>query len=334
VTTRTSPAVVASEPTSQLRVVVALGGNALSPSGGTGDIREMRAAMTSTAASLVDLVEQGVSLVVTHGNGPQVGRILLQQEYAAAQVPPMPMDVCGAESQGQIGYLLAQTLDTELARRGVETRAVSLVTQVVVNGRDRAFRRPTKPVGPSYERLEARRIAHETGYVFRAMPDKKWRRVVASPAPVRVVEIDPLRQLVDAGYLVIAAGGGGVPVVEVGDDPASMQLHGVEAVIDKDLTASRLALLVGADQLVILTEVAAVQVGYGTPQARALDRLTLAEAKELLAAGEFPEGSMGPKVRACVDFVAGGGAKAVIGALTDAHDVVFADAGTTFVATA
>jgi carbamate kinase len=311
--------------TAALRVVVALGGNAISPSGGTGDVREMRASLATTAEALADLVERGVSLVVTHGNGPQVGRILLQQEYAAAQVPPMPMDVCGAESQGQIGYLLAQTLDTAMSRRGLSAKALCLVTQVVVNGRDPAFRRPTKPVGPSYDRKEAQRIAHETGHVFRVMPDKRWRRTVASPQPKRIVEAEPLRQIVDAGHVVVAAGGGGVPVVEVGDE-----LHGVEAVIDKDLTASRLALLVDAEQLVILTEVSRVQVGYGTPKARDLDRLTVAEARELLKAGEFPEGSMGPKVRACVDFITGGGSRAVIGALTAAPDVVFGDAGTVF----
>jgi carbamate kinase len=311
--------------TTPLRVVVALGGNAISPSGGTGDVREMRAELAKTAESLADLVERGVSLVVTHGNGPQVGRILLQQEYAAAQVPPMPMDVCGAQSQGQIGYLLAQTLDTAMSRRGLSARALCLVTQVVVDGRDPAFRRPTKPVGPSYDRKEAQRIAHETGHVFRAMPDKRWRRTVASPAPQRIVEAEPLRQIIEAGHVVVAAGGGGVPVVEVDDE-----LHGVEAVIDKDLTASRLALLVGADQLVILTEVSRVQVGYGTAKARALDRLSVAEARALLKAGEFPEGSMGPKVRACVDFVIGGGSRAVIGALSEAPDVVFADAGTVF----
>lgn len=311
-----------------LRVVVALGGNALSPSGGTGDIHEMRAALAATADSLADLVEQGVSLVVTHGNGPQIGRILLQQEYAAAQVPPMPMDVCGAQSQGQIGYLLAQTLDTAMARRGLAARALCLVTQVVVDGRDPAFRRPTKPVGPSYDRPGAQRIAHQTGYVFRIMPDKLWRRVVASPAPLRIVEAEPLRQIVEAGHVVVAAGGGGVPVVEVGDE-----MYGVEAVIDKDLTASRLALLLTADQLVILTEVSRVQVGFGTPDARELARLTVTEASALLGAGEFPDGSMGPKVRACVDFVTGGGRRAVIGALSAARDVVFADAGTVFEAT-
>jgi carbamate kinase len=310
------------------RVVVALGGNALSPPGGTGDVREMRAALEVTAESLADIVERGTSLVVTHGNGPQVGRILLQQEYAAAQVPPMPMDVCGAQSQGQIGYLLAQTLDTALSRRGIGTRAICLVTQIVVDGRDPAFRRPTKPVGPTYDRERAQRIAQETGYVFGIMPDGTWRRVVASPAPERIVEAGPLREIVSAGHVVITAGGGGVPVVEVDGD-----LYGVEAVVDKDLTASCLAALVGAGQLVILTAVSRVQVGFGTPAAKELSRLTVAEARELLGGGEFPEGSMGPKIRACIDFIESGGRRAVIGALTEAHEVVFAGGGTEIVAT-
>jgi carbamate kinase len=235
----------------------------------------------------------------------------------------MPMDVCGAESQGQIGYLLCAALDSALAQRGSDVRALCLVTQVVVDGRDPAFRRPTKPVGPAYERPEAQRIAHETGYVFRIMPDGRWRRVVPSPAPQRIVEADALRGVVDAGYVVVAAGGGGVPVVEL--DGA---LHGVEAVIDKDTTGSLLATLVGADQFVVLTEVARVQVGFGTPSARELARMSVDEALQLLADGEFPEGSMGPKVSACVDFVRRGGRRAVIGALDAAHDVVFGEAGT------
>jgi carbamate kinase len=283
----------------------------------------MRATLAATAECLVDIVQSGVGLVVTHGNGPQVGRILLQQEYAAEHVPPMPMDVCGAQSQGQIGYLLAQSLDSAMSRRGLPTRALCLVSQVVVDGRDRAFRRPTKPVGPSYEKGEARRIAQVTGHVFRAMPDQQWRRVVPSPAPLHLVEAEPLRQIVDAGHVVVTAGGGGVPVVEVGHD-----LVGVEAVVDKDLTAALLALLVEADQLVVLTAVDQVQIGFGTPQARRLSRLSVAEARQLLDAGEFPEGSMGPKVRACVEFVTGGGRRAVIGALTDARDVVLGTSGT------
>ena len=310
-----------------MRAVVALGGNALSPDTSIGTAEEMRDVLAGTCEVLADLVERGVELVITHGNGPQVGRILLQQEYAAEHVPPMPMDVCGAESQGQIGYLLAQSLDSALRRRGLSKRALCLITQVIVNGRDPAFRRPTKPVGPSYPRPEAQRIAQATGHVFRIMPDGKWRRVVASPKPVRFVEEQPLQQIIESGHVVVAAGGGGVPVVAHRDE-----LRGVEAVVDKDLTASRLATLVHADVLLILTAVDRVQIGYGTAKARALDRLSVTEARRLLAAGEFPDGSMGPKVQACVAFVESGGSRAVIASLASASAAMFGESGTEFVA--
>ena len=308
-----------------MRVVAALGGNALSPPGGTGSVEEMRAALTSTASALAALVAEGASLVLTHGNGPQVGRILLQQELAAAEVPPMPMDVCGAESQGQLGYLIAQALDNALRSARVKARVLCLVTQVVVDGRDPAFRRPSKPVGPSYERPVAQRIAHESGHVFAVQASGRWRRVVASPLPVRLVEQDALRALSDAGHVVVAAGGGGIPVVE-----HRGKLRGVEAVIDKDRTAALMASSLGAERLLILTEVDRVQVGFGTPSARPLDRLTVTEARSLLAAGEFPDGSMGPKVEACADFAAGGGT-AVIAALSDAAAALRGEAGTAVV---
>ena len=303
--------------------MVALGGNALSPPRATGSADEMRAALAATCGHLADLVTNGVELVLTHGNGPQVGRILLQQEAAAPEIPAMPMDVCGAQSQGQIGYLLAQALDNALRERGSDVRALCLVTQVVVDGRDPAFRRPTKPVGPSYERPEAQRIAHETGDVFTIQPDKRWRRVVASPLPVRFVEEAPLLQIIEAGHCVVAAGGGGVPVVDVNGE-----LRGVDAVVDKDRSAARLATIVGADLLLILTEVDVVQRGYGTPDAAPLPRLTVAEARELLASGEFPEGSMGPKVDAACDFVENGGPRAVITSLASARAAVEGKAGT------
>jgi carbamate kinase len=307
-----------------VRVVVALGGNALSPGGGTGSVEEMREALTSTAAALADLVADGHSLVLTHGNGPQVGRLLLQQERSADEVPPMPMDVCGALSQGQLGYLIAQALDNALRSRKAKARVLTLVTQVVVAGRDPAFRRPSKPVGPSYERPEAQGISHASGHVFAIQSDGRWRRVVASPRPLRFVEEGPLRSLVDSGHVVVAAGGGGVPVVE-----HRGQLRGVEAVVDKDRTAALLASSVGADALLILTEVDRVQVGYGTSSARALSTLTVAEAADLLAAGEFPEGSMGPKVEACITFARTGG-RAAIGALSEAAAVLAGESGTTF----
>ena len=302
-----------------MRVVVALGGNAL---GGTGSVEEMRSSLESAALVLADLVADGHSLVLTHGNGPQVGRLLLQQELAAAEVPPMPMDVCGALSQGQLGYLVAQALDNALRARRLPARVLSLVTQVVVDGRSAAFRRPSKPVGPPYERPEAQAIAHASGHVFAIQPSGLWRRVVASPRPLRFVEEGPLRALVDSGHVVVAAGGGGVPVVEYRG-----QLRGVEAVVDKDRTAALLAVAVGADQLLVLTEVASVQVGYGTAAARSLSSMTVAEAAAWLRAGEFPDGSMGPKVEACVSFVRTGGA-AAIGALSDAAAVLAGSAGT------
>jgi carbamate kinase len=302
-----------------VRLVVALGGNALSPAGGTGSVEEMRSSLSVAASALASLVTDGHSLVLTHGNGPQIGRLLLQQERAAADVPPMPMDVCGALSQGQLGYLVAQALDNALPR---PTRVLSLLTQVVVDGRSAAFRRPSKPVGPSYERPEAQAIAQASGHVFAIQPDGRWRRVVASPRPLRIVEEEPLRALVDSGHVVVAAGGGGVPVVEYRG-----QLRGVEAVIDKDRTAALLAVSVGADLLLVLTEVAQVQVGYGTAAARGLSTMTVAEAGGWLRAGEFPPGSMGPKVEACISFVRAGGA-AAIGALPDAAAILAGKAGT------
>ena len=308
-----------------MRVVVALGGNALSPPRGTGSVEEMRAALEVATAALADLVAAGTSLVLTHGNGPQIGRLLLQQERAASDVPPMPMDVCGALSQGQLGYLVAQALDNALRRRRLAPLVLSLVTQVVVDGRDPAFRRPTKPVGPAYDRATAQGIAHTSGHVFAIQDDGRWRRVVASPVPLRFVEEGPLRALVDSGHIVVAAGGGGVPVVEHGG-----QLRGVEAVIDKDRTAALLASAVGADALLVLTDAPEVQVGFGTPAARGLPSLSVPEARALLAAGEFPDGSMGPKVEACVRFVEAGG-RAAIGALADAADILAGRAGTTFI---
>ena len=294
-----------------MRVVVALGGNALSPGGGTGSAEEMRAA-----------------LVLTHGNGPQVGRILLQQEAAAPAVPPMPMDVCGAESQGQIGYLLAQALGNALRARRLPQCVFPLITQVVVDGRDPAFRRPTKPVGPAYDAAAAQRIATASGHVFGEVAPGRWRRLVASPRPVGFVEEEPLRLVADSGHVLVAAGGGGVPVVADGEDPAA-PYRGVEAVVDKDHTAARLAGLVGAEVLAILTEVPSVVLGWGTPDARPLTELSVSAARRLLADGEFPAGSMGPKVQACCDFVAAGAGRAVIGGLDAAVDVVLGTAGTT-----
>jgi carbamate kinase len=298
-----------------MRVVAALGGNALSPPGDDGSVAALRRALATTAPVLADLVAEGVELVVTHGNGPQVGRILLQQEYAAERVPPMPLDVCGAQSQGQLGYLLAQAIDSALRRRDLPQRALCLLTQVLVDARDPAFERPTKPVGPSYD-SPAEGLAEQ--------PDGRWRRVVPSPAPRGIVEAGAIRSLVTAGQVVVAGGGGGVPVVAT-----SRGLRGVDAVVDKDRTAALLGADVDADLLLILTNVDAVALRFGTPEARPVRRLRAADARGLLRAGEFPAGSMGPKIEACCQFAESTGRPAVIAGLRHAAAALHGHAGTT-----
>lgn len=310
-----------------MQVVVALGGNALSPPGGTGSAEEMRASLVAAATALAELVGTGVALVLTHGNGPQVGRLLIQQEAAALDVPPMPMDVCGAATQGQLGYLLAEALGPALRRRGLRQQVLPLVTQTVVDPDDPAFATPTKPVGPTYDTAVARALAAGSGHVFGEVRTGRWRRLVPSPLPVGFVEAEAIALLAASGHVLIAGGGGGVPVVPA---PGG-GYRGVEAVVDKDRTAAALAALVGAEVLAILTEVPQVQLGFGTPDARGVGKLTVSEARGLLAAGEFPAGSMGPKIEACCDFVAGGGSRAVIGALEQAADVVLGTAGTVIV---
>lgn len=311
-----------------MRVVVALGGNALSPPGGSGSAEEMRASLADAATALAALVAHGAGLVLTHGNGPQVGRLLIQQEAAAMEVPPMPMDVCGAATQGQLGYLLAEALGAALRRRGLPGQVLPLVTQTIVDPDDPAFGAPSKPVGPTYDTAVARALSAASRHVFGEVRTGRWRRLVPSPLPIGFVEADSIRLLAGAGPVLIAGGGGGVPVVPAPDGG----YRGVEAVVDKDRTAAALAQLVGAEVLAILTEVPQVQLGFGTPAARAVPKLSVSEARGLLAAGEFPAGSMGPKIEACCDFVAGGGARAVIGALDQAADVVHGTAGTEIVA--
>jgi carbamate kinase len=311
-----------------VQVVVALGGNAVSPPGGTGSAEEMRASLEVAAAALAELVGAGATLALTHGNGPQIGRLLIQQEAAALEVPPMPMDVCGAATQGQLGYLIAVALGSELRRRGLRQQVLPLVTQVIVDPADPAFGAPSKPVGPTYDTPVARALAAGSGHVFGEVRTGRWRRLVPSPRPAGFVEASAITLLAGSGHVLIAGGGGGVPVVPV---PGG-GYRGVEAVVDKDRTACALALLVGAEVLAILTEVPQVQLGFGTPEARSLPKLSVSEARGLLASGEFPAGSMGPKIEACCDFVAAGGSRAVIGALSEAADVVLGTAGTTVVA--
>lgn len=289
-------------------LVVAFGGNAISPAGQTGTMEEQRANVRRMSAQLGQLVAEGHRVVVTHGNGPQVGEIMLRSDLTRDAVPPLTLDVGGAMSQGQIGYILQQEIGTFLAVNGIDMGVCSVVTQVVVDPEDPAFHAPTKPIGRFYTAEEAARLREERGWDVVEDAGRGYRRVVPSPMPLHIVEWPAIRALVESGTLVIAAGGGGVPVVT----GAGGELRGVEAVIDKDLAAQRLASLVGADTLALLTEVEAVAVNFGTPDQRPLGAVTLDEMKQYLAEGQFPEGSMGPKVRAAVAFLEEGGTRAII----------------------
>jgi carbamate kinase len=295
-----------------VRVVAALGGNALLRRGEPADAERQRANVAIAATALAAIAREH-ELVVTHGNGPQVGLLALQAA-AYTGVAPYPLDVLGAESEGMIGYMLEQALTNELPDRNV----VSLLTQVAVDADDPAFARPSKPIGPIYEREQAERLAAERG--FQVGPDgPSWRRIVPSPEPRMILEMEPIRLLLDAGVLVICAGGGGVPVVR----GKNGHFHGAEAVIDKDLAAALLAQDVDAELLLLLTDVAGVELDWGTPDAR---RLSAATPEGLRALG-LAEGSMGPKAEAAARFAEHGG-RAVICALNVAADAVGGGVGT------
>ena len=287
--------------------VLALGGNAIVPDSRAGTIEEQRKLTTATMVQVAEQISKGVRVVLTHGNGPIIGNIALRSEAMAHEIPPMPLDVCGADSQGGIGYMLQQSLQNELQRAGVRRDVVTLITQVEVDPEDNAFSKPTKPIGPFYTLREAERIAAQKGWVLRDDAGRGRRRMVASPRPLRIVEIAVIRTLVDDGVVVNCVGGGGVPVVRRGG-----AWVGVEAVIDKDHTAAVLAQQLHAARLILLTGVETVMRGFGTPSEAPLRSVNAKEIEALLDAGEFPSGSMGPKIRAALDFLHSGGAEVII----------------------
>ena len=280
-----------------VKVVVALGGNALEDKSLPPTAASQLQVAGRTAEQLAQLSCAGYELAIVHGNGPQVGRILLASETAEAVTPPMPFDVCGAMSQGYIGYHLQQTLTAALRRRNRNIPVVTLVTQMVVDPHDPAFQNPTKPIGPFYTQEQAQQLEREKGYTMKEDSGRGWRRVVPSPRPQRIVEIGTIKTLWDT-TVSIACGGGGVPVIERGDG----SLEGIAAVIDKDLAACRLAQEMGADILMILTEVPAVAIHFGQPDQH-LGETTAAQLEQYAAQGQFGAGSMLPKVQAAVDFV-------------------------------
>jgi carbamate kinase len=303
-------------------VVVALGGNAILQPGQVGTFEEQLFNIDGAMRRIAQLVEDGWRVVLTHGNGPQVGNLLIQNALASKTVAPMPMDVCGAESQGQIGYMAAQTLANHLRKRRLEVPVVTVVTQVAVDAKDKAFDNPSKPVGPFYSEAEAKKMMLEEGLAMREDAGRGWRRVVPSPEPREIVELEAVRDLVENGCLVVCSGGGGVPVVR-----SRGALSGIDAVIDKDLAAALLARELGADALLILTDVPRAYVHYGTPEQTGLGRVTAGEMRAYAAAGHFKAGSMGPKVEACLRFVDAGG-ESVIASLTEVGPAMAGNAGT------
>ena len=306
------------------KIVIALGGNALgkNPS-------EQLVLLESVAKIIVDLVRDGNKIVLTHGNGPQVGQILLAMEYSAngdVHTPKMPFPECGSMSQGYIGYQLQQCIQDELERQGIVKNCATLITQVLVDANDNAFQNPTKPIGMFYSKEEAMEIEKENGYQFVEDSGRGYRRVVPSPRPIDIIEKDVIRQLVDNDNIVIAVGGGGIPVVKT--DSVKL-LEGVEAVIDKDRSAALLAKEIDADSLLILTAVDQVYLNYNTSEQKALNELTVVEAKSYIESGHFARGSMLPKIEACINFVESNpGKKAIIGSLEKASLAVRGESGT------
>lgn len=305
-------------------IVVALGGNAILRPGQRGTVDEQLANLKMMATQIASLAVEGYQLVVTHGNGPQVGNIYLQQDAGSKEVPAMPLDVCGAMSQGQIGYFVEQALSEALATRNCLRPVVAMITRTLVDPLDPAFEHPTKPIGPFYDAPTANRLRDERGWVLASDSGRGYRRVVPSPAPLSILESDAVVPLLSFGAIVVTSGGGGIPVVP----DAEGTYRGIEAVVDKDLAACLLARQLGAHTLVLLTDVPEVCIDYGTPKQRRIEDVCLEDMERLDAVGHFPPGSMGPKIHAAMDFLRSGGELAVITSAEHLHSSLLGRAGT------
>jgi carbamate kinase len=310
--------------------VVAIGGNSLIKDKDHVTVEDQIAALRDTARELADMVDAGWDLAVTHGNGPQVGFIVRRSEIAhkVEGMHEVPLDVCGADTQGAIGYELQQALQNELFHRGVKKNVATIITQVLVDQADPAFRSPSKPIGGFMDKAEAHRRAKENGWSVAEDAGRGWRRVVASPAPKEIVELDSIKVLLATGTVVITVGGGGIPVVDVGEG----EYRGTAAVIDKDLASSLLARSIGADLLLISTAVERVALDWGRPSQRWVDRMDLAEARKHLDEGtHFAGGSMAPKIRAVVEYLEGGRGRAIVTDPANMGRALRGEAGTVFV---
>lgn len=312
-----------------MKIVIALGGNALLRPEQRGTYDEVVRNVREVSQQIEKLASMGHGLVLTHGNGPQVGNIAIQ-EASTSEVPENPLHVLDAMTQGEIGYLVQRELGNALRSAGIRKPVVSIITQVLVAEDDPSFSNPSKPIGPFYTEAEADRARREKGFVVKKVAkggERQYRRVVPSPEPTRIVESDAIAEMIRSGFIVIAGGGGGIPVTRRSDGG----YEGIDAVIDKDLAAEKLAEAAGAEVLLILTNVDSVKIDYATEKERSLGKITAGEAKRLLSEGQFPPGSMGPKVTACVRFVEQGGKMGVIASLEKAVDALKGTAGTRIV---
>lgn len=303
--------------------VIALGGNAILPSDKSGTINEQFAITRLTMAQIARLVSQGRDVVITHGNGPIVGNIVLRNEAVREDIPPMPLGICVADSQGGIGYMIQQVLRNALRQEGIDRDVVTLVTQVRISPDDPALRKPTKPIGPFYTADEASKLQADERWEMVEDSNRGYRRVVPSPRPLEIVEENVVRKLVDSGTIVITVGGGGVPVVLDNDN-----LEGVEAVVDKDFASAVLARMLGADRMIIVTDIDAVYENFGKENARPVRTLTVDEAESMLQTGQLPVGSMGSKIEAAVGFVRSTGNEVIITRPEDILTAVAGSAGT------
>jgi carbamate kinase len=287
--------------------VIAIGGNSLIKDENRQTVPDQFEAVRENCVPIASMIEQGWKIAITHGNGPQVGFILLRSEIASHVLHTVPIDSAGAETQGSIGYMIQQSLYNELKKRGIDKRVVTVVTQVVVKKNDAAFKNPTKPIGPFYDENKAGGCKKVRGWIMVEDAGRGCRRVVPSPLPIRIIEQDVIKTLIDQGTIVVGVGGGGIPIVE-----EAGRLKGVEAVIDKDSASALLAVGIKADLFLISTAVEKVALNFGKPNERPLDRMTLAEAKKYYKEGHFPPGSMGPKIQAIIHYLQNGGKKGLI----------------------
>jgi len=305
-------------------VIVAMGGHAFMQKGQAGTIEDHEQNAVNIAEVLMTLVNSGYHLVVTHGNGPQVGNLLIQHECSRNEVPPMPLDVLVGMTEGSLGYILQQSLLNQLRRRDIRRFVVTVVTQVLVSADDPAFESPNKPIGPFLSEAEARDREQRLGWKIQQESGRGWRRLVPSPRPIKVIQRDMIRDAARAGHVVVACGGGGIPIVEKEDG----QYSGIEAVIDKDLTSSVLGVNIGAALLIILTAVPNVYVDFGTPKQRALGAVTVEEIERYREQGHFQPGNMGPKIEAVIHFLRNGGRRALITDPPSLPDAIEGRAGT------